>query len=191
MIDDAFSTGHMVILAPKLRGFIFVDTQSLSWKIAYNLCISDFARFEVANAVRQKNVVSVRNRPYGHMAIGPHVYIVISYGLYRYISPLKYPVKVEYWQNISNLYSITWPLFGVQYFIYCLGSSQYGCLWKDNWKCITLAKKLDLSDHSVRNWEQKRSEGIFSFFLLCSHDIFWDTLLITHKTVILCVLYVP
>ena len=123
------------------------------------------------------------------MAIGPHVYIVISYGLYRYISPLKDPVKVEYWQNISNLYSITRPLFGVQYFIYCLGSSQYGCLWKDNWKRITLAKKLDLSDHSVRNWEQKHFTGIFSFFIVLTWH-FWDTLLITHKTVILCVLYV-
>ena len=38
--------GYMVILAPKIRGFILVDRQSLSWKIAYNHDISDFACFK-------------------------------------------------------------------------------------------------------------------------------------------------
>ena len=37
---------NMVILTPKIRGLILVDKQSLSWKIAYNLGISDFACFK-------------------------------------------------------------------------------------------------------------------------------------------------
>jgi len=59
-----------------------------------------------------------------------------------------------------------WPYGHIAIWPYGYESSQYGCLWKDNWKCGNLAEGLHWLRHSVGSGSQSSLIACFPLYIL-------------------------